>query len=634
MNSKGKTYIINCDSLPAAYIDYKDEKGNYLMKNVRALVEKGANFKACSCILPAVTSTNHTTIMTSTYPGTSGVFSVAAYYKGLTADYNIDVSKFGPNEILVKTLFETCKAHGLKTAFVGGKSWVGKLLSRGCDILVIGAYDTEEEETGPGRKEKENFFEKKRPPYYEKPKAYILGGRKDIGDQEFPPRVYIADEKEYNDFFKDKGIWEIFMKSLFLVKNTAGKRCITIPAFNSAYCPNDQWIRQMAEKVIHHDDPDFMYILFPGMDINGHMYGCLLDPESANVFTNFDALYDQLISLDEQIGKLTDLIFKKNKDANIIFTADHGMRTISSLEYPRLQDFKESADRSHLLPLYIGAVFAGFLNDFLSFNMDFSSFFKRADNEVKEKFNQYLELLVNKMEEILPGIVNTGSALGRFNSNSIDIRQILAEGGIRMRAHTTDGCGDYDWLCAEGPHCYIYNIGGPTSKQKTINKIKKILYEFNLKNSCPIWEILDEEQQKNGINRKTGLPFNLYSEYYHKDVKQEIMWPDLFIFLDKNFSFRLYNDIIRGGYVAGGVPLEALEKILELEAPFLPGLHGTYSEQNVPLFFLGKNIKPACVFNHVVSTLDIVPTILDLNGWDKEEMPDIQGHSLFDLVKE
>jgi hypothetical protein len=173
----------------------------------------------------------------------------------------------------------------------------------------------------------------------------------------------------------------------------------------------------------------------------------------------------------------------------------------------------------------------------------------------------------------------------------------------------------------------------PQARKKPFKKSNKSSMN-TMQHASPIWEIIDAEQQKSGFNHKTGRPFNLYSDYYHRDVNPKVIWPDLFIFLDKNHSFKMYNDIVRGGYVAGGVPIDSLENYAKLDLPNLPGLHGACSEQNVPLCFFGKDIKQGSVFNNVVSTLDIIPTIFDLNGWEKDEMPDMQGCTLIDLVKE
>ncbi len=122
----------------------------------------------------------------------------------------------------------------------------------------------------------------------------------------------------------------------------------------------------------------------------------------------------------------------------------------------------------------------------MSFNTDFSSSIKRTDEDVKEGIKIFLEMAVEKIKEILPAGGRGAEALTAFNPYSIDIRQILADNGIYMRAHTPDGCGDYDWLCVEGLHCYIFNVGGLTSKEITIQKIKQILYEYNVQHSFPI----------------------------------------------------------------------------------------------------------------------------------------------------
>lgn len=86
-----------------------------------------------------------------------------------------------------------------------------------------------------------------------------------------------------------------------------------------------------------------------------------------------------------------------------------------------------------------------------------------------------------------------------------------------------------------------------------------------------------------------------------------------------------------GGYVAGKVTLPDLREFVEL--PLLPGLHGTYSEQHVPLVFLGSGVEEGSTVGKMVSVVDIVPTILDLNGWDADDLPGMEGESLYHLLK-
>jgi len=54
-----------------------------LTSTLVSLADQGVQFSNCMDILPAVTATNHTAIMTSTSLGTYGIYGAAAYYTGL-----------------------------------------------------------------------------------------------------------------------------------------------------------------------------------------------------------------------------------------------------------------------------------------------------------------------------------------------------------------------------------------------------------------------------------------------------------------------------------------------------------------------------------------------------------------------
>lgn len=47
----------------------------------------------------------------------------------------------------------------------------------------------------------------------------------------------------------------------------------------------------------------------------------------------------------------------------------------------------------------------------------------------------------------------------------------------------------------------------------------------------------------------------------------------------------------------------------------MPGLHGSFSEQHVPLALHGPGIPNGKVVDIPVSVLDIVPTIASINPW-------------------
>ena len=622
MDNTKKTYIINIDGLPGRYIDLKDENDGYLMPNIRNFSGEGVRFLSCTNILPAVTACNHAAILTSAAPGTSGIYNVGGYYRGMDTNFDAIGIDYSPANVLAKTLLENYKEHGLKTAVVSGKGWVGRMLSGGCDVLVVGDCS------------KDEVYYKLIPSYWEKPEAYIYGGAAEGDDQVYPPRLYVG---EYDDGSESNGPAKELLDTHFSIKEISNKRCISIPLLHCGVAPSSSWVLKMAQEVMKNDNPDFMYILFSTVDMGGHAYGSLVDPKSLNVAGNYDAIADVVRDIDNKVKEMIDFIKRFNPDANIIIAADHGMSTIGSGENLKLQIYKELASHSLLAAEFLALMYKLYVTGLLMVNHeDVKYFIKHASRGKHEQLTNYLNNLVKdwrqdkqRIDEIL-GEAKKSSEYSKF---IIDIRGILEEKGFKMRAFSKDGKGDYDYSIVEGPHGYIYNVGTASNKAEMVEKMKKALYEYNVSHGMPFWEILDQRDQKEGINRKNCRKFNLYNEDIAKYGKGDVIWPDLFVFLDRNYSFMLYEDIITGGYIAGKIKPEKIPKSLDFSFPSIPGLHGTYQDQHVPLIFWGKDIKRGKVIDQSVSTLDIVPTILDLNGWNKDEMPQMQGESLVQLLK-
>ncbi|MDQ1350070.1 MAG: hypothetical protein QG657_371, partial [Acidobacteriota bacterium] len=615
MDNNKKTYIINIDGLPGQYLDIKDKNGEYLMKYIREFAGEGVRFLSCTSILPAVTACNHTTIVTSTSPGTSGVYNVGSYYKGLDKQFKPICLDYAPANILAKTLMETYKEHNLKTAVVSGKGWVGRMLSGSSDILVVGDLG------------KEEIYNSIKPDYWEPPTPYIYGGELDREDQAFPPRVYVG---EYDDGSKKYDRADELLERHYTEIKINGKHYITLPLLHCGIAPGSEWIMKMSKEVIKRDNPDFMYILFSTIDMGGHSYGSLCDPESLNLIDNMDAKADVARDIDGKIKSLIDFIRDTNPDSQIIITSDHGMSTTGTGENLKLQVYKTLARNSHVLPYYLGIIYRLYSMGMLCVNLtDVHFFIKNAAPEKQEQLVHFLETLIKRLREEnkeLNSIIGQQGLKSDYSKYSIDIRAILKEKGFRMRAYTGNGSGDYDWALVEGPNGYIFNVGTAATRTAMVEKMKKALYEYNISHRMPIWEILDQRDQKESINRKIARPFNLYNEDIIKYGKSDLIWPDFFLFLDRNHTFTLYEDIITGGFIAGKMkPENYPDEKIDFTVPAAPGIHGTYQDQHVPLVFLGKGIKRGFISERSVTTRDIAPTILGLNGWSKDEMPKMEG---------
>ena len=192
--------------------------------------------------------------------------------------------------------------------------------------------------------------------------------------------------------------------------------------------------------------------------------------------------------------------------------------------------------------------------------------------------------------------------------SEINIRQILKQAGFAMRAN--DGSqpynpsGDYDTAFSEGPDIYIYYI-----KKDRQKGLIEALWEWNDQNpDHPILAILDKEEMEGGFNQRIGMPYNLLNHRSFTDPDWEVRWPDVVVFLDKGYFCPMYGDLVSSGFpiIAGMKPTQNIT---------MPGLHGSFSEQHVPLALHGPGIPNGKVVDIPVSVLDIVPTIASINPW-------------------
>ncbi len=194
---------------------------------------------------------------------------------------------------------------------------------------------------------------------------------------------------------------------------------------------------------------------------------------------------------------------------------------------------------------------------------------------------------------------------------SVDLRKILADNGLCMKADdrsptgTYNASGVYDWLYSEGPASYLYNVS-----PAYIDQMAELLENYCFPgNEFPVWIVLDKIEQRDGINWYTGRPYNLY----HADFGS-VVWPDLIVILNPHYMAPLYYDILTGGANAFMLDFN-LPPTGDADLKTAPGAHGTYLEQHVPLIVTGPSVIAGGQVYTQVSTLDIVPTICSLNGW-------------------
>ena len=508
--SDKKTYIINIDGMRADYFGIKGHQGS-LTPTLEYLANHGIRFSNCKCILPAVTATNHTAILTSTNLQTHGIYGMGAHFQGLDFSHfrlyprhgSASIDKYHHRHLqCLPTFFNVVKENKpkSKTAFVIGKYWVDFIADKSCDILIYGGNP-------------------KNPDYVTPSPGHILGGERHEGDSSFPPRVYLS-KKEDSYVSPPKGTF-------------------ALPQLATAdIVPSDKWIIDQAIQTICQHDPDFMYILLNNVDTAGHIYGAFTDLNTSNLnnFINPDAMKDQLYITDCQVKRFIEFLETREilHNSRIIITSDHGMSTMKE---------------------------------------------------------------VNK---------------------STDVRKILTEHGIKIRANTSwrlfgyNDKGDYDWCSSEGLAVYIF------CREDIEQEIKNILTEY-----LPNYhEILDKDAQEKK---------KMWKESY-----DDVVWPRLIVFLDKNYGNSFYGDAL----AAGGKMLAKLPPYIKLfiaklpNLSGLPGNHGTSFEQDVPLIIYSPseaNVAKGIIDDREVSVIDIIPTINYLNGWPNQ--PTFEGKSLLPIIK-
>jgi len=299
-----KTYILNLDGMRADYFMTQGHQG-CLTTTLKYLAEHGVRFSKCKDILPAVTATNHTSILTSTHLETHGIYGMGAHFQDLDFDHYRISSKHGIATVdkyhhkhleCLPTFFNVVKQNNpdSKTAFIIGKYWVNFLADESCDILIYAGNQSN-------------------PDYVTDSPSYILGGEKHEGDQGFPPRIYMTKKGEK--------------------QASPPKGTIAAPGLATAdIMPSDKWIIDQTIQTICHHDPDFIYVLLNNIDTAGHMYGAFTDLNTSNLgnIINPDAMKDQLYITDSQVKRFLEFLERREtlEESRIIITSDHGMSTM------------------------------------------------------------------------------------------------------------------------------------------------------------------------------------------------------------------------------------------------------------------------------------------------------------------
>ncbi|MEM0492346.1 MAG: alkaline phosphatase family protein [Candidatus Thermoplasmatota archaeon] len=553
-----KTYIIVVDGMRADYIGSMGHQG-LLTPTMSSLLSEGVYFNNCTSIMPANTGTNHTAILTSAYAESHGILGIGGYYSGLdftrpwfSSRYGNATAKiFTHKHLRTPTIFNIIKERDatLKTAFITGKTWLGRIIpDEDCDIIIYPGNT-------PGNSDEYN----PNPNYVTLSEGYVLGGLAHLEDNEIFPRVYIP------RVGGDMG------------EAPPGTVNLSPVDFDSDKLPSDHWVMTQAIKCITYDDPDFLYIVLMNMDLAGHAYGSFKSTEigdmtenlNPSMFRNPNATKDQLYITDQEIKRFVTYLKDNNRwnTSRIIITSDHGMSTMKSV---------------------------------IS----------------KVSRHSILHWFLSKIHHVTnPSYYYQFTPLPAAERLDIDIRQILADHGIHMRAGTGgffnryNPRGDYDWMVSEGPNGYVYNASVETQQ-----RIKDILTNYTITENGetikPIWKVLIRSEQSDTINDYTGKPFKLGG-----DNHLDMIWPSVIIFCKPGYMIPMYNDQLNSALMPLMIKMK-LPSFIDIRTA--TGAHGTYPEQLIPLIIVSPSepdVPVGVTCDDPVSVVDISPTITSLNGW-------------------
>jgi hypothetical protein len=228
-----KIYLVAYDGLGHDYVRL-DRRGEYdqaatepLMPYVRAFLADSAYLPEGRALMPSITDPNHVSLLTGSWPGTTGAMSVGQYFCGLDGEgkpiIHLADSRFllwGSQGEAIKSIFHLAKDPDMGgdpeafNALIVGKAWIGSYFRDGQGTVEIIA----------------NGYT--HPAYLPPPETYVMGD---------PP----SDE----DAETDRDGWNLLPPRLF--------RTIPHPPYgtkgnNPEEAPTDRWVMGDGERTANH----------------------------------------------------------------------------------------------------------------------------------------------------------------------------------------------------------------------------------------------------------------------------------------------------------------------------------------------------------------------------------------------
>ncbi|MDG6220920.1 MAG: alkaline phosphatase family protein, partial [Candidatus Thermoplasmatota archaeon] len=199
---------------------------------------------------------------------------------------------------------------------------------------------------------------------------------------------------------------------------------------------------------------------------------------------------------------------------------------------------------------------------------------------------------------------------------SIDVKEWLANKGIQLG-------GDYDYCIHVGPMAFLYGF----KNESVRNNAKDMLAnEYIINGTNMIWQVLDQQEMESKRSNHApsyDQPFSLYNERLATGNETPFELADLIVMAHARYQSPIYATTAYIGFDEN-TPIDISPRWypeFHRNKSILAGVHGTYSEQKVPLILHGPGIKQNYTTNRQVEILDIIPTLCELNGWKNTTWP-------------
>ncbi len=277
---------------------------DWLMPNLRRLMEISTTYTNAKGNLPSYTDPNHTAALSGSAMGMNGVASVIFNYfgrdedgSGVAKSVGYESLRYGPNGDELPTIFDISLAENPNsmTYFATGKGWMSNYFRKptGGARLFLDAWN--------------------RPQYVAAPEQHTIGDPSSDPDAATDPAL----DPTIANWGTTPGLY-----------------------------PEDRFVAEGSIRVMDYQDPDVMYVLMAGPDDVGHMIGDAWDPADwdtrgtpelwddihiDNPRAQREDILDEIRETDAVFGELLDNLIARGKLDNtyIALLADHSMITLN-----------------------------------------------------------------------------------------------------------------------------------------------------------------------------------------------------------------------------------------------------------------------------------------------------------------